>query len=202
MGTSICDCILSFHTQQQQVVKMGKRTSSCITVNSPPQGCILITLLFSLLTYDYAASHTSNEIIKYADDTTVVGLIKDEDDAAYRMEVEWLTTWCRIHSLLLNVSKTKEMVIDFRKNSRPAHSPLIIDVVVVQWAHSIEFLGVHMAEDLSFTTNTVAITKKAQQILHLLRKLRRVDLPTVYLSHLLQGHSGEHPHPQSHLLVW
>lgn len=143
----------------------------------------MITLLFSLLTYDYAASHTSNEIIKYADDTSVVGLIKDEDEAAYRMEVEWLTTWCRSHSLLLNVSKTKEMVIDFRK-------------------HSIEFLGVHMAEDLSFTTNTVAITKKAQQILHLLRKLRRVDLPTVYLSHLLQGHSGEHPHPQSHLLVW
>lgn len=58
----------------------------------------MITLLFSLLTYDYAASHTSNEIIKYADDTTVVGLIKDEDDAAYRMEVEWLTTWCRSHS--------------------------------------------------------------------------------------------------------
>lgn len=144
---------------------MGKRTSSCITVNSgspppPPQGCILITLLFSLLTYDYAASHTSTEIIKYADDTTVVGLIKDEDEAAYRMELEWLTTWCRSHSLLLNVSKRKEMVIDFRKNSRPAHSPLIIDVVVVQWAHSIEFLGVHMAEDLSFSTNTVAITKK------------------------------------------
>lgn len=142
---------------------MGKRTSSCITVNSapPPQGCILITLLFSLLTYDYTASHTSNEIIKYADDTTVVGLIKDEDEAAYRMEVEWLTTWCRSHSLLLNVSKTNEMVIDFRKKSRPARSPLIIDVVVVQRAHSIKFLGVHMAEDLSFTTNTVDITKKS-----------------------------------------
>lgn len=91
----------------------------------------------------------------------MVGLIKDEDEAAYRMEVEWLTTWCRSHSLLLNVSKTNEMVIDFRKKSRPARSPLIIDVVVVQRARSIKFLGVHMAEDLSFTTNTVDIAKKS-----------------------------------------
>ena len=33
------------------------------------------------------ARHDSNTIIKFADDTTVVGLITDNDETAYREEV-------------------------------------------------------------------------------------------------------------------
>jgi hypothetical protein len=37
------------------------------------------------------AKHDSNTIIKFADDTTVVGLITDNDETAYREEVRDLT---------------------------------------------------------------------------------------------------------------
>ena len=46
------------------------------------QGCVLSSLLYSLFTHDCVAKHNSNTIIKFADDTTVVGLIVDNDEAA------------------------------------------------------------------------------------------------------------------------
>ncbi|KAK7898562.1 hypothetical protein WMY93_019415 [Mugilogobius chulae] len=47
--------------------------------------------------------------------------------------------------------------------------------------------GIHIAENLSPSINTTAVTKKAQQRLHSLRRLRRVGLPT---SHLTTVHRG------------
>jgi hypothetical protein len=38
--------------------------------------------------------HTSNSIIKFADDTTVVGLVNNNDEVAYREEVRALGGWC------------------------------------------------------------------------------------------------------------
>lgn len=42
---------------------------------------------------------------------------------------------------------------------------------------STKFLGVHISEDLSWTTNTASLVKKAQQRLYFLRKLRRASAP-------------------------
>ena len=52
------------------------------------------------------ANHDSNTIIKFADDTTVVGLITDNDETAYREEVRDLAGWCQNNNLSLNLTKT------------------------------------------------------------------------------------------------
>ncbi|KAK3548416.1 hypothetical protein QTP70_012737 [Hemibagrus guttatus] len=70
--------------------------------------------------------HSSNHIVKFTDDTTVVGLISKNDESAYREEVQRLTAGCRANSLSLNVNKTKEMVVDFRR-AQSDHCPLFID---------------------------------------------------------------------------
>ena len=41
---------------------------------------------YSLFTHYCMATHYSNTIIKFADDTTVVGLITDDHETAYREE--------------------------------------------------------------------------------------------------------------------
>ena len=78
---------------------------------------MLSSLLYSLLTHDCVAPPTSDSIIKFAD-TTVVGLITNNDETAYREEVRALGVWCQENNLTLNVKKTKEMIVDFRKQLR------------------------------------------------------------------------------------
>jgi hypothetical protein len=50
--------------------------------------CVLSLLLYSLFTHACMARHDSNAIIKFVDDTTVVGLINNE--TACREEVRVL----------------------------------------------------------------------------------------------------------------
>ncbi len=67
-------------------------------------------------------------------------------------------------------------MMDFRRNSVD-HPPLTIDSSTVERVSSTKFLGVHITEDLTWTTNTMLIYKKAQQRLHFLRHLKRGSLP-------------------------
>jgi hypothetical protein len=74
------------------------------------------------------AKHDSNTIIKFADNTTV-GLIADSDETAYREEVRDLAVWRKDNNLSLNVSKTKEPIVDYRKR-RAEHTPININRAV------------------------------------------------------------------------
>ena len=69
-----------------QVVKVRNNISTLLILNTAPQWCVLSLLLYSLFTHDCMATHASNSIIKFADDTTVVGLIANNNDTAYREE--------------------------------------------------------------------------------------------------------------------
>ncbi len=89
LNTSLCDWIQDFLTARPQVVKVGQFTSNSITLNiGAPQGCVLSPLLYSLYTHDCVSSHSSTSIIKFADDTVVLGLINNNDEATYLDEVE------------------------------------------------------------------------------------------------------------------
>ncbi len=84
LNTSLCDWIQDFLTARPQVVKVGQFTSNSITLNvGAPQGCVLSPLLYSLYTHDCVSSHSSTSIVKFADDTVVLGLINNDDEAAY-----------------------------------------------------------------------------------------------------------------------
>ncbi|XP_068198503.1 probable RNA-directed DNA polymerase from transposon BS isoform X2 [Antennarius striatus] len=166
--------INDFLKGRPQAVQVSNNTSSTITLNSgAPQGCVLSPLLFTLLTHDCTPTSRSNLFIKFADDMTVVGLFNNNDETAYRNEVSRLAMWCKDNNLHLNVEKTKDIVVDFRR-TLTQHAPLTIDGAAVERVNSTKFLGVHISEDLSWDCNTALLAKKAQQRLYFLRKLRRV----------------------------
>ena len=103
LNPSLCNWILDFLTGRPQVVRVGSNASGTVILNTgAPQGCVLSPLLFSLFTHNCTARHDSNTIIKFANDTTVVGLITDNDETAYREEVRDLAGWCQNNNLPLN----------------------------------------------------------------------------------------------------
>ncbi|KAI3358157.1 hypothetical protein L3Q82_003156 [Scortum barcoo] len=160
---------------------------SSITLSTgAPQGCVLSPLLFTLLTHDCTPTHSSNHLVKFADDTTLVGLITKGDETHYRKEVQLLTRWCKDNNLLLNVSKTKEIVVSFQRG-HTQHHPLTIDGAAVERVSSTKFLGVHISDDLSWTTNTASLAKKAQQRLYFLRKLKRASAPPPIMTTFYRG---------------
>lgn len=86
----IKDCLIN-HPQQ---VKLGHHLSSARTFSTgSPQGCVL-SPLYSLYTFDCSPAQPYNIIVKFADDTAVVGLITRGNEAAYRDEVLKLGQWC------------------------------------------------------------------------------------------------------------
>ena len=108
------------------MVRVGNNTSTTLILNTgAPLGCVLSPLLYSLFTHDCTARHDSNTLIKLAADTAVVGLITDNDETTYREEVRHLAEWCQDNNLSLNVIKTKEMIVDYRKK-RTEHAPILI----------------------------------------------------------------------------
>ncbi|KAL0151931.1 hypothetical protein M9458_052763, partial [Cirrhinus mrigala] len=60
----------------------------------------------------------------------------------------------------------------------------------VERVSSTKFLGVHITEDLTWTTNTMSLSKKAQQCLHFLRQLKRASLPPPILTTFYRGTIG------------
>ncbi len=97
--------------------------------------------------------------------------------------------WCNHNKLDLNVDKTEEIIVDFRRKQL-IHTPLYSDGTAEEIVQNTKFLGVHIA-DLTWSQHT-SLTKKAHQWLHLLRRLKRAHLPPPNLTTFYKEHCGEH----------
>lgn len=92
------------------MVRIGDHTSSTLVLNTGmPQGRVLSPTLFIIFTHNCTPNHASDNIVKFADDTTVVG---------------HLAQWCSDNKLVLNATKTKEVILDYKTTRRTAHALL------------------------------------------------------------------------------
>ncbi len=84
LNRSLYSWILDFLTGRSQVVRMGNNASYPLVLNTgAPQGCVFSPLMDSLYTHDCTDTHSSNIIIKFADDTTVMGLMRRQRGGEY-----------------------------------------------------------------------------------------------------------------------
>ncbi|XP_055499201.1 UPF0462 protein C4orf33 homolog isoform X1 [Leucoraja erinacea] len=142
LSSPICNWILNFLTERLQAVRLGPHLSSTITLSTgTPQGCVLSPMLYSLFPHDCVPAYDTNTIVKFADDTTVIGLITNGDETNYRAEVQNLADWCSRNNLSLNTSKTKELIIDFRRAQNGEYAPISIygdSGALGFWAHKFQ----------------------------------------------------------------
>ena len=145
---------------------------SVVTKMYPYDLTVLSPVLFTLYTNDCTGTEVT-PFVKYSDDTALEDL--SNSDANYFAEVKRFCEWCRDNYLDLNVSKTKELVIDFRLNSAPLPD-LIIDGELVERVESYKYLGTVIDNKLNFACNTNAIHKKCQSRIYCLQKLRSLGV--------------------------
>ncbi len=117
----------------------------------------------------------------------VLGLISNNDETAYLDEVERLTSWCQDNCLSLNVSKTKELIVDFRKRQQWPYTPLMISWTPLERLSSFKYLGVNISEDLTWTAHIQTQVKKARQRLYHLRQLRKFRVSPAILKTFYSG---------------
>ncbi len=90
-------------------------------------------------------------------------------------------------SLSLNMRKTKELNVDFRKRQQRPYTPLMISGTPVERECSFKYLGVNISEDLTWTTHIQTEVKKARQILYHLRQLRTFRISPAILITFYSG---------------
>ena len=116
---------------------------------------MLSPLLFSKYTDTIRSSVANVKILKYADDTVLLGNISVHVDFEnYCDEISKIcTAVCTDHELLLHASKTKEIVFTTRRETPDV--PLIsISNHTVPLSDSVKYLGVEIDSKLRFLLST------------------------------------------------
>ena len=85
--------ILEFLTNRTQYVNFCNSRSGVITTNTgAPQGCVVSPVLFTIYTNDCSINTNSTKLIKFADDSTIQGLIQNDDEREYFDYINLLQT--------------------------------------------------------------------------------------------------------------
>ena len=159
-------------TNRSQYVKVGQSSISNVISSSTgaPQGTVLAPFLFMLYTSDCRSHSSKCPVVKFADDTALIGLISKDDDGAFLSQVHSFVNHCDANYLELNVSKTKEMVIDFRQT---IPDPQLVDIKgsSVARVDTYKYLGIVLNNKLTWGDHVDFIVKKLNSRMYCLRKL-------------------------------
>ncbi|KAJ8003978.1 hypothetical protein DPEC_G00154020 [Dallia pectoralis] len=166
--------ITDYLTDRPQFVRLQSSLSDVAVSNTgSPQGTVLSPFLFTLYTSDFRYNSGTCHLQKFADDSSIVGCITEDNYEEYSGLVQSFVRWSEANHLLLNTSKTKELVVDFRRNKKPP-TPITIQGNEVEVVEVYKYLGVHINDKLGWADNTEALYKKGQCRLFFLRRLRKV----------------------------
>jgi len=168
----------SFLTQRPQCVKMGDCMSNVTFLsNGCPQGCVVSPILYILYTNDCTASYENCQIVKYADDTAILGQITGkESEINYFRQIDEFINWCQYNSLEINASKTKEQIFTNRNITTNETKPVIIKDADVEIVDDFKYLGVTISHNMNFRQHIETMCKKINQRMYILRKLRSFEV--------------------------
>ena len=175
---NLCLWILNYLTNRTQYVHLRASNSQSDTIISntgAPQGTVLAPFLFTVYTSDIRSEDNSCTLVKFADDTALIGLIRSDNTSEYNNIIQTFVQYCDDNFLELNIVKTMEMIIDFRK-FRVKPTAITIKNCAVQQVTSYKYLGVVIDEKLGWTEHIDLICKKLNTRLYCLRKMNKFSV--------------------------
>lgn len=149
--------------------------SSVQTINTgTPQGTVISPFIFTLYTDDCRSDRSDAYLCKFSDDTALVDV--SDSETKYERSVELFVSWCDENFLELNVGKTKEQIVELKRNSGTEVAALSLKGQIVERVHEYRYLGTIIDDKLSFVKNTDAVKKKCRQRMYMLYQLRSLKV--------------------------
>ena len=186
----LCSWIFDFLTDRPQYVRLKVNNNTFHSLNrvlnvGAPQGTCISPALYTIYTDSCRSTSNNVNFIKFADDTAIQGLL-NKCTTNYFNEIDLFCKWCKYHSLHLNVSKTKEIIIDFRKKALE-HQNVEIDGQIVEKVECYKYLGVTVNEKLNWTPHLQTIISKINQRMFFVRKLNSFNIDKTIISLFYQS---------------
>ena len=168
----------------QKVVIEGEESGWKDVVSGIPQGSVLGPLLFVCFVNDLPDAVTS-KVYLFADDTKLIAKVP-QDKAVLQQDLELLQNWSNKWQLKFNATKCK--IMHMGKQSEPADYTMSSEgnTVTLEVTRLEKDLGVNIDSELNFDEHVAIQTKKASQILGIIRRtfthLDRESVPLLYKS--------------------
>ena len=176
---AIINWIANFLTEREQRVKLGVCTSGWQKLNGGvPQVTVLGPILFLVMINDLLSGWQDRW--KYVDDTNVAECIRPNCPSHLQEVVNDITTWTMNNNMKLNITKCKELIIDFSKEKKSLQ-PLTVNGNPIKLVESEKILGVVVQNNLKWNLHVENIVKKSSKRIYMLRLLKRskADMKTL-----------------------
>ncbi|KAK3548381.1 hypothetical protein QTP70_012138 [Hemibagrus guttatus] len=172
---SMCSWITDFLTDRQQFVRLGTHVSDLQHISTvSPQGCVLSPLLFSLYTNGCTSGHQSVKLLKFADDTTLIGLISDGDESAYRGTT--ITKDLKWEQNIRSLTKKAQQRMYFLRQLKKFLLP--VKMLVNFYTAIIESV-LTSSITVWFAAATARVKAKLQRVIHSAEKVIGCSLPSL-----------------------
>ena len=167
----------SFLSDRSQHVRLGNSVSANRTVNNgTPQGTLLGPMFWLLYIDTFELSST--EVIKYADDLTLIPRSADTAIPDLQKAIQDATSWCDNYNMIANSKKSLTMSISNQHNNHvPAPATFTMKGETLANETCTKFLGVHIDEHLTFKSHVDEIIKKTRGLIYSLLDLKRSGVP-------------------------
>jgi hypothetical protein len=165
--------IASFLSNRTQHTVLNAKSSAALPVNlGVVQGSALGPSLFSFFISDLQPISANNDMVKFADDVTVIAPADTDTDIA--IEFDSVKQWAVNNLMTINFSKTKELVFRRPRPSAALSPPCIegIERIVIA-----KLLGVFIDSQFHFTEHIDFILRQCSQRMYIIRSLQRRGLP-------------------------
>ena len=167
----ITDWMHSFLLHRKQCVKLGKVTSTWVTLNGGmPQGTWFGPYVFLIHINDLKTAQTT---FKFVDDVTVVEFLNSTQSSEMQSAVEVIANWSALNHMQINTAKTKAMYIKPASRLSQLMPTLSANNCPIEEVTSFKLLGVILSDDLRWKPHVDHTIAKASKRLHFLKLLKR-----------------------------
>jgi len=125
LSGNIYNWIGSFLSARQQVCRFNGTVSNLESFKiGLVQGSGLGPILFIVLSQDLNTLSSNDELIKFADDSTILVGLPENSDISVAAEFTDVQDWAKHNGMVINLSKTNEIIFYNPKASTYSHSSL------------------------------------------------------------------------------